>query len=38
EGLALTDAGELLIADSYNHAIRIGTVFVGPDRRRTVRR
>lgn len=38
EGLALTGAGELLIADSYNHAIRIGTVFVGPDRRRAVRR
>ena len=37
EGLAFTPNGELLIADSYNHAIRIGTVFVGPDRRRVVR-
>lgn len=38
EGLALTRDGELLIADSFNHAVRIGTVFVGPDRRRVVRR
>ncbi|HEX6100627.1 MAG TPA: NHL repeat-containing protein [Thermoanaerobaculia bacterium] len=38
EGLALTPAGELLIADSYNRAIRVGRVFVGPDRRRVVRR
>jgi sugar lactone lactonase YvrE len=37
EGLAFTPSGALVIADSYNHAIRIGTVFVGPDRRRTVR-
>ncbi len=38
EGLALKATGELLIADSYNHAIRIGSVFVGPDRRQAVRR
>jgi sugar lactone lactonase YvrE len=38
EGLALTTAGELLIADSYNHAIRVGRVFDGPHRRRVVRR
>jgi serine/threonine protein kinase, bacterial len=29
EGLALTPSGQLLIADVYNHAIRIGT-FAGP--------
>lgn len=38
EGLALRPSGELLIADSYNHAIRVGRVLVGPDRRRVVRR
>ncbi len=37
EGLAFTANGELLIADVFNHAIRVGTVFVGPDRRRVVR-
>jgi sugar lactone lactonase YvrE len=37
EGLALTSTGELLIADSYNRAVRMGRVFVGPDRRRVVR-
>lgn len=38
EGLALTAAGDLLIADSYNHAIRVGSVFTGPHRRRVMRR
>jgi sugar lactone lactonase YvrE len=38
EGMALTPDGDLLIADSYNHAIRIGSVFVGPRRHRAVRR
>lgn len=38
EGLALTTAGELLIADSYNHAIRVGRVFTGRHRHRVVRR
>lgn len=37
EGLALKNTGELLIADSFNHAIRIGTV-LSLDRRRVVRR
>ncbi|HEX6100626.1 MAG TPA: NHL repeat-containing protein [Thermoanaerobaculia bacterium] len=32
EGLALTASGELLIADTYDHAIRIGTV-IAPKRR-----
>lgn len=36
EGLALKSTGELLIADSFNHAIRIGTV-LALDRRRVVR-
>jgi DNA-binding beta-propeller fold protein YncE len=38
EGLAFTSNGELVIADSFNHAIRIATVFAAPDRRRAVRR
>jgi sugar lactone lactonase YvrE len=37
EGLAIGPGGSLLIADSFSHAVRIGTVFVGPDRRRIVR-
>lgn len=37
EGLAFTHEGELLIADSYNHAIRVGHVYVGPRRHRAVR-
>lgn len=34
EGLALMQSGQLLIADVYNHAIRIGTYLNGGPRRR----